>query len=113
MLVIGGSYYCLKTTKIHENAEWRSRWRSWRTRWRTRRKTQISLTTRVCGTLYLTLSPFLRIVDEEDIFDADFESTDDEAQDEEAAGETAAQEEEKRARKARVPSPPLWTRLTW
>ncbi|KAJ7719416.1 YL1 nuclear protein-domain-containing protein [Mycena metata] len=40
--------------------------------------------------------------DEEDIFDADFESTDDEAQDEEAAGETAAQEEEKRARKARA-----------
>ncbi|KAJ7032509.1 YL1 nuclear protein-domain-containing protein [Mycena alexandri] len=40
--------------------------------------------------------------DEEDIFDADFESTDDEAQNEEAAGETAAQEEEKRARKARA-----------
>ncbi|KAJ6577256.1 YL1 nuclear protein-domain-containing protein [Mycena capillaripes] len=38
--------------------------------------------------------------DEEDIFDADFESTDEEAQDEEVAGETAAQEEEKRARKA-------------
>ncbi|KAJ7158944.1 YL1 nuclear protein-domain-containing protein [Mycena filopes] len=38
--------------------------------------------------------------DEEDIFDADFESTDDEAQNEDATGETAAQEEEKRARKA-------------
>ncbi|KAF7330398.1 hypothetical protein MVEN_02478300 [Mycena venus] len=38
--------------------------------------------------------------DEEDIFDADFESTDEEAQDDEAAGEAAAQEEEKRARKA-------------
>ncbi|KAJ6494617.1 YL1 nuclear protein-domain-containing protein [Mycena vitilis] len=38
--------------------------------------------------------------DEEDIFDADFESTDEEAQDEEVAGEVAAQEEEKRARKA-------------
>ncbi|KAJ6544854.1 YL1 nuclear protein-domain-containing protein [Mycena vulgaris] len=40
--------------------------------------------------------------DEEDIFDADFESTDEEAQDEELTGEMAAQEEEKRARKARA-----------
>ncbi|KAJ7475652.1 YL1 nuclear protein-domain-containing protein [Mycena latifolia] len=38
--------------------------------------------------------------DEEDIFDADFESTDEEAQDEEVAGELAARDEEKRARKA-------------
>ncbi|KAJ7903730.1 YL1 nuclear protein-domain-containing protein [Mycena olivaceomarginata] len=38
--------------------------------------------------------------DEEDIFDADFESTDEEAQDNEAVGELATQEEEKRARKA-------------
>ncbi|KAF8207548.1 YL1 nuclear protein-domain-containing protein [Mycena galopus ATCC 62051] len=39
--------------------------------------------------------------DEEDIFDADFESTDDEAQETEvAAAENAAQEDEKRARKA-------------
>ncbi|KAJ7127190.1 YL1 nuclear protein-domain-containing protein [Mycena epipterygia] len=38
--------------------------------------------------------------DEEDVFDADFESTDEEAQDEEMTGEMAAQEEEKRARKA-------------
>lgn len=40
--------------------------------------------------------------DEEDIFDADFESTDDEAQADDTIPEVAAQEEEKRARKARV-----------
>jgi hypothetical protein len=51
--------------------------------------------------------------DEEDIFDADFESTDEEAQDNEAVGELATQEEEKRARKARNPSPPSSDALTW
>lgn len=51
--------------------------------------------------------------DEEDIFDADFESTDEEAQDNEAVGELAAQEEEKRARKARNPSQSSSDALTW
>lgn len=45
----------------------------------------------------------LIVVDEEDIFDADFESTDEEGPDEEVAAEAAAQEEEKCARKACVP----------
>jgi hypothetical protein len=51
--------------------------------------------------------------DEEDIFDADFESTDEEAQDNEAVGELATQEEEKRARKARNPSSSYSDALTW
>jgi vacuolar protein sorting-associated protein 72 len=55
----------------------------------------------------------LILADEEDIFDADFESTDEEAQDEEAVGELAAQEEEKRARKARVPSTTSSDALIW
>ncbi|KAJ7104311.1 YL1 nuclear protein-domain-containing protein [Mycena belliarum] len=43
---------------------------------------------------------FTNPLDEEDIFDADFESTDEEAQDEEATGEIVAGDEDRRARKA-------------
>jgi vacuolar protein sorting-associated protein 72 len=56
--------------------------------------------------LFTLESPHWGIVDEEDVFESDFESTDEEAaKEDEEAGDRAVQDEEKKARKARISVP--------